>query len=73
MLIYIIIQPVMKTWSAKIQIKGSSTEVQCNANSYFDAKRVFAQMYNVKESEVSFVKEIKPDPNTPIGIFGDFD
>ncbi len=64
----------MKTWSAKIRIKGSSTEVQCNANTYFEAKRVFAQMYNVNESEVSFVKEVKPDPNnTPIGIFGDFD
>ena len=60
----------MKTWQATITINGRRTEVLCNANSYFDAKRVFAQMYNVKESDVSFIKEIKDDPNDPIfGIF----
>ena len=63
----------MKTWSAKIRIGGSLTEVQCNAKTYFEAKRVFAQIYNVSENEVNFVNEVKPDPNTPIGIFGDFD
>ena len=43
----------MKTWTAKIQIKGSSTEVQCNANSYFDAKRVFAQIQFVDRAGLS--------------------
>lgn len=61
----------MKTWSAKIKIKGNNTEVNCSANSYFEAKRVFAQMFNVNENDVLFVKEIKTDPNNlnPI-IFG---
>tara|TARA_A100000164_G_C21920181_1_gene780260 strand:+ start:1202 stop:1396 length:195 start_codon:yes stop_codon:yes gene_type:complete len=64
----------MKTWSAKIRIQGNYTEVECNANSYFDAKRIFAQMYNVNENEVSFIKEVKTDPNNinPI-VFGEFD
>ncbi len=64
----------MKTWSAKIRIKGNYTEVECNANSYFDAKRIFAQMYNVNENEVSFIKEVKTDPNNinPL-VFGEFD
>ena len=61
----------MKTWSAKIKIKSNNTEVICNVNSYFEAKRVFAQMFNVNENDVLFVKEIKTDPNNlnPI-IFG---
>ena len=60
----------MKTWQASITINGRRTEVQCNANSHFDAKRVFAQMYNVRENDVSFIKEVKDDPNDPL-FFGD--
>lgn len=56
----------MKTWQATITINGRRTEVQCNAKSHFDAKRVFAQMYNVKENNVSFIKEVKDDPNDPL-------
>ena len=64
----------MKTWTASVNIKGSKTEVQCNAKSYFDAKKVFAQMYNVSEDQVSFVNEVKKDPHdiSPI-LFGDSD
>ena len=59
----------MKTWSAKIKIKGFFTEVQCNAKSYFEAKRVFAQMYNVNENEVSFVKEVPTSDDDPFIFF----
>lgn len=62
----------MKTWSGKIDIKGRNTEVQCNANSYFDAKRVFAQMYNVNENEVSFIKEVpNSNDNNPFFFLDD--
>lgn len=59
----------MKTWSAQIRIKGFSTEVQCNAKTYFEAKRVFAQMYNVNENEVSFVKEVPKSDDDPFIFF----
>jgi len=62
----------MKKWSGKINIKGRNTEVHCNANSYFDAKRVFAQMYNVNENEVSFIKEVSnSNDNDPLFFFND--
>ena len=62
----------MKTWTASVYIKGARTEVQCGAKSYFDAKKVFAQIYNVSEDQVSYVKEVKEDPNDIVPlIFGD--
>lgn len=35
----------MKTWRARVRIGGSSTEVQVQAQSYFDAKRILEAQY----------------------------
>jgi hypothetical protein len=50
----------MKQWRVRIWQSGQHPiETIVNARDYFEAKRVAAAMFNCKESEVSFVTEIK--------------